>query len=404
MATQQAIPALLGKPFPCKSRDVVIRKGTQWMAGQQQADGSFPGHNPGATVDACLALAATNKEDGVNAQAMTDYLSEQASSYATGASSTGKLIACLLPLDENPQSFGGMNLIETLQSFYNPNSGAYGSTTWDQAWAIIARKAAGADIPANAVEYLKSLQLANGGWEYSAGMGADTDSTGLVLQALAAAGVAAGDTTLSANGVIATSLTYLRATQNNQGGWGYNEQFSDTSANSTAYAIQGILAAGEDPQSIDWSMRDAQGSNSLTIYTPQDALRSLQSSAGGFQGFSGENDPTATYQALPGINEQSHPLKSDYATVQANFTTEPAPAAGTTPLEVTFNNGSAGDYTTSQWTFGDGAQSWLTSPTHTYTQAGAYTATLTVSGPGGTATTTANIQVNSVVYLPVIER
>ncbi len=404
MATQQAIPALLGKPFPYSSRDVVIRKGTQWMAGQQQADGSFDGYNPGATVDACLALAATNKEDGVNAQAMTDYLSEQASSYATGASNTGKFIACLLPIDEDPQNFGGMNLIETLQSFYDQTSGAYGSTTWDQAWAIIALKGAGADIPANAVEYLKSLQLDHGGWEFSAGMGADTDSTGLVLQALVAAGVTGDDTALSANGVIDDSLTYLRATQNNQGGWGYNQQYSDTSANSTAYAIQGILAAGGDPQSIDWSMRDEQGSNGLTVYTPQDALRGLQSSAGGFQGFSGENDPSATYQALPGVNEQSYPLQSDYATVQAAFSTTPAPAAGTTPLDVTFSNGSTGDYTTSQWAFGDGAESWLSSPTHTYTQAGIYTATLTISGPGGTATTTANIQVNSVVYLPVIER
>jgi hypothetical protein len=62
-----------------------------------------------------------------------------------------------------------------------------------------------------------------------------------------------------------------------------------------------------------------------------------------------------------------------------------APTSGTRPLAVQFTNQSTGDITTCAWTFGDGGTSTSCgNPAHTYTAAGAYTVTLTVSGPGGT--------------------
>jgi PKD repeat protein len=70
-----------------------------------------------------------------------------------------------------------------------------------------------------------------------------------------------------------------------------------------------------------------------------------------------------------------------YAPVQAGFTAWPT--SGVAPLTVIFTNTSSGDYTTSLWRFGDSVTSMLRSPTHTYTAAGTYTVTLTVSGPGG---------------------
>ena len=68
--------------------------------------------------------------------------------------------------------------------------------------------------------------------------------------------------------------------------------------------------------------------------------------------------------------------------VQADFTAWPT--TGVLPLTVIFTNTSTGGYTGSLWDFGDGVTSTLESPTHTYTAAGVYTVTLTVSGPGGT--------------------
>jgi PKD repeat protein len=64
-------------------------------------------------------------------------------------------------------------------------------------------------------------------------------------------------------------------------------------------------------------------------------------------------------------------------TVTADFSA--APLTGRPPLAVSFSNASTGDVTSTQWDFGDGQTSTAANPTHTYTQAGAYTVRLTVS-------------------------
>ncbi len=58
--------------------------------------------------------------------------------------------------------------------------------------------------------------------------------------------------------------------------------------------------------------------------------------------------------------------------------------AGCEPLLVTFSDLSTGTIDTWSWTFGDGGTSTLANPNHTYTVAGTYTVSLTVTGPGGT--------------------
>jgi len=75
------------------------------------------------------------------------------------------------------------------------------------------------------------------------------------------------------------------------------------------------------------------------------------------------------------------------------------PSRGLTPLSVTFNDGSVGTINTRVWDFGDGSPSSSeTTPVHTYTGNGSYTASLTVAGPGGTYSRTRSIR----VYTPVV--
>ena len=85
-----------------------------------------------------------------------------------------------------------------------------------------------------------------------------------------------------------------------------------------------------------------------------------------------------------------------------------SPTSGTFPLTVKFTNTSI-NYTTSLWSLGDGMTSTLQSPTHTYTMAGAYTVTLTVSrelSETNTLTRTNYIIVSEPlkVYLPLVLR
>ena len=66
------------------------------------------------------------------------------------------------------------------------------------------------------------------------------------------------------------------------------------------------------------------------------------------------------------------------------------PRSGEAPLSVQFTDASAGTVSTWSWSFGDGSTSTVRSPSHTYSNAGTYTVSLTVTGPGGSNTTTQN--------------
>ena len=79
--------------------------------------------------------------------------------------------------------------------------------------------------------------------------------------------------------------------------------------------------------------------------------------------------------------------KVDYITV--NTPAPPAcefsgdPTSGDNPLDVDFTDESTGTIDTWSWDFGDGGSSTQQNPSHTYYDAGTYTVTLTVTGPGG---------------------
>lgn len=73
------------------------------------------------------------------------------------------------------------------------------------------------------------------------------------------------------------------------------------------------------------------------------------------------------------------------------------PIWGTAPFTVVFDDWSSPDVTAFYWVFGDGATSTAQSPSHTYTAAGTYTVSLTVTTPFGSATFSDIVYVNGVV-------
>jgi PKD repeat protein len=83
--------------------------------------------------------------------------------------------------------------------------------------------------------------------------------------------------------------------------------------------------------------------------------------------------------------------KSNFITVSgeapvANFSA--TPTSGVAPLVVNFTDASAGSITSRSWNFGDGSTSTAVNPSHTYSVAGSYTVSLTVTGSGGSNTKT----------------
>jgi len=113
-----------------------------------------------------------------------------------------------------------------------------------------------------------------------------------------------------------------------------------------------------------------------------------------------QRNPSHTYQNIGSYTVSltvTGPGGSDTKTVEgyiqvtppppvANFTAEPK--SGRTPLTVQFTGTSTGDITSRVWKFGDGATSTAKNPVHTYQNHGAYTVSLTVTGPGGSNTKT----------------
>lgn len=320
LATQQSIPALVGKPFPYLSRAVAKRLGVSYIRSQQQPNGSFAGFGVGSTIDAMLALSAADvapqSVKSSTGKSALDYLQSQAASYAaSSAAAAGKLSVGLAAAGQRPQDFAGLNLVISNTLRYDPKTGAYGSSTYDQAWAMLGLKAAGVSIPVSATERLRAMASPGGGWGFSAkDVKADPDSTGLALMAL----LAAEDKSLngvlepglcspgagSSDARVRDGLAFLGTVQNVDAGFpGYD---GSTSPSSSGLALQGLAAAHELPRGLSWSTWGSL-SPALSMFNPVDGLLGLQTSMGGFPGFSGPNDPDSTYQTLAGLLGRSYP-------------------------------------------------------------------------------------------------
>jgi len=108
-----------------------------------------------------------------------------------------------------------------------------------------------------------------------------------------------------------------------------------------------------------------------------------------------QNVNSTTGLATLAINQSTHVYWHAFETIPPAGTPQPptagftaAPTSGMAPLTVNFSDTSTGAPTAWSWTFGDGGTSAERHPTHTYTTAGSYAVTLTVSNAAGSDTLT----------------
>jgi hypothetical protein len=150
------------------------------------------------------------------------------------------------------------------------------------------------------VQQLINIAATGGGYGFNANDAfADPDSTGLALMALKAAGVP------KSNLAVQNAIAYLQSAQLADGGYG----FGTSNANSTGLALQGLAAYDEQPRSLTYGQVITDGSTSrLIVRSPLDAIMGLQLPDGSFS--TQFSIPAATYGALPGVACKPLPLRT----------------------------------------------------------------------------------------------
>ena len=283
--------------------------GVSWLRETQNGDGGFgfdqgQDSSPGMSGWAALGLEAA----GINPLEV-----EQGDatpiSYLSGTvgqiSTTGDIERTILVLRGaglDPRDFQGNDLVRRLLA-RRGKDGSWGDQVNPTAFGVLALKAAGVAGNSGSLGWLRSQQNDDGGWGFAPGSASDPDTTGAVLQALAAGGRSAR---------LRGGVTYLRSVQRPGGGFAVSN--GPVNAQSTAWATQGLVAAGVAASSVRKGGR-----------SPLDYLASVQAPDGHYR-YSSASDQTpvwVTGQVLLALHGAAFPLSP----VPRTTPSAPAPVA-----------------------------------------------------------------------------
>ncbi|GAC1576531.1 MAG: hypothetical protein NVS3B18_10360 [Candidatus Dormibacteria bacterium] len=205
------------------------------------------------------------------------YLSSQESSINTAGAAAKYILAwvaagrpaaidasALLTQLNTPTSSGGY--LTAAGTFHNANATIETANAYSQSLAILADVAAQHPLPANATSWLTCAQLPDGGFGYVVNdatttppafcgdASSDTNDTGIILQALGAAGITSANT---------AAATYLHGAQQGDGGFGFTGS-GPSDPDSDAVVIQGLVAIGQDPST--WTRGGANPISNLETF------------------------------------------------------------------------------------------------------------------------------------------
>ncbi|OQY37052.1 MAG: hypothetical protein B6243_01570, partial [Anaerolineaceae bacterium 4572_5.2] len=244
--------------------------------------------------------AATWRPNGtLSGPSLGSYVFGHSAVYAGTPSGAGKLAVAISAAGEDWPA----NAMKPMD-YYSPTTGAYGSAgSASHAWAMLGTVALSHPVPTAAVDYLKRMAQPNGGWEWSPGWGTDTNSTALAIQGL----IAAGEPITAS--VIVSAVNYLQTAQNSDGGFPYDPNSAwgtDSDTNSTAYVVQALQAIKQNELIGSANF----GAFVLTDTRPISFLLGMQLSDGSFEWQpGGGSNLIAAQQAVPALLRKAFPLK-----------------------------------------------------------------------------------------------
>jgi len=213
----------------------------KWLTSVQNADGGFgasTGDESSVSTTAWVALgfaaAGRNPLDVSNlGRTPIDFLRRNVGELGS-AGDYARTILALEASGVDPRSFGGVDLVATLAGKQAAN-GSWVGWPGSTAFAVIALRTAGVTGGLNrALAWLGKVQNSDGGWGDVPNSFSTADGTGAVMQAMPGAEI-------SRHG-----LGYLRGRQRQSGGF-VTGASGAVNSQSTAWAVQGMLAVGADP-------------------------------------------------------------------------------------------------------------------------------------------------------------
>ncbi len=188
---------------------------------------------------AALGLAAEGSNPADVRRGGHSLLGYIQATVATDPGSLERTILVARAAGVSATEFGGRDLVVALQRDIRRN-GSVADQVNLTAFAVLALRAASVSPPPRMLRWLVDQQDADGGFSFAtAGDQADVDDTGAALEALA-------DTAPAAS---RRAVAYIRAAENPDGGFP-SQPGANSNAQSTAWAVQGLIAAGIAPGSL----------------------------------------------------------------------------------------------------------------------------------------------------------
>jgi hypothetical protein len=296
---------------PDAAAGATLDRSVRFLQDAQNLDGGFGGRigqasDPDFSAWAAYALAAA----GINPQDQAKPGGLDVHTYlarnTAGLNQTtdfDRVALVALASGTSPSAFGGVDPLGTILSRQLPDGsfpqtagsseGWINSTIWSVfPLSAIDRPDAEAAVQ-RAVDWLIAQQRPDGSWpSFSPSSWSDADMTGAAIQALNAAG-------LHATAAEELAFKYLRGAQGEDGGFEATPGGGSNSA-TTAWVVQGMWAAGQDPRS--W--QTSSGSEPLAY------LASLQRPDGSI-GWTASDDTNSlwmTAQVGPALAGRAYPL------------------------------------------------------------------------------------------------
>ena len=277
-----------GGDYPYEPTDTVIVSALDFLQSQQSKDGSIGGFAVSSWAAMAISAAGEDPHDWGDLveylQNNIDHIDEKkATDWERHALA---VVAC----NENPDNFGGIDFVKRIMSFYDREQIGNSADLYDDFFGIIALVACGVDKDSPVIQtirvYIKGQQYENGGW-------GDVDSTAAAVMSLIISGE------YNDSDCIKEALSFIKSTQTDHGGF---QSWGTTNTASTAWAINAIVAAGQDPTSSEWK----HDGNS-----PVDFLISLQQENGVFNWSKDQNmNPVwMTSYVIPALLGKPYPIK-----------------------------------------------------------------------------------------------